>query len=216
MLHEKLQVVKKEIVEYGVLIETMVRDTMQGLLKKDATLLEKVLTEYEPKANATEIDIDEHCTALIAQFQPKARDLRAVLMILGMNKDLERMGDHCVNIAQSAQYLIERPAIKPYTDLTNMGEIVSEMLQAAINALVYEDTTSCKAVCERDDAVDELRTKIVRELISYMTNDSQTVERALHILRISGNLERIADLTTNLAEEVMYMANGHVMKHHHE
>lgn len=216
MLHEKLLNAKKEIVEFGVLIESMLKDTILGLTGKDPVLLDKVLKEYELKANEKELEIDEHCTSLIAQFQPKAKDLRTALMILGMNKDLERMGDHAVNIAQSAQYLIERPLIKPFNDLPRMAEIVGEMLKMVINSFVTEDSSLCKKVCERDDEVDALRTKILRELISYMTNDNTTVERALHLLRISSNLERIADLTTNIAEEVMYITEGRVLKHHHD
>lgn len=216
MLHERLVQLKKEVVEYAVLIENMISEAMQGLLQKDPVLLEKVIKVQEAKANEKELEIDEHCTTLIAQFQPKAKDLRTALMILGMNKDLERMGDHAVNIAQSAQYLIERPQIKPFNDLPRMGTIVSEMLKTVIDVFINEDSQLCQKVCERDDEVDDLRTKVIRDLVSYMSNDGTTIERALHISRISSNLERIADLTTNIAEEVMYITEGRVMKHHHE
>lgn len=216
MLPEKQLLIKKELVEYGVLIESMIENVMQGLLAKDALLLERTIQESERQANELELEIDEHCIALIAQFQPKAKDLRTVLMVLGMNKDLERMGDHAVNIAQSAQYLIDRPLIEPFHELPRMGALVREMLQTVLNAFVNEDKALCQKVCASDDEVDALRTKIIKDLVLCMSNDPQTIERALHILRISSNLERIADLTTNIAEEVMYMAAGRILKHHHE
>jgi phosphate transport system protein len=216
MLPEKLTELKKDLTEYGGLIEKMVQNGMDGLIRKDKKMLNDILEVYEPLANAREIEIDEKCTSLIAQFQPMAKDLRTVLMILGMNRDLERMGDHTVNIAQSALYLIERPAVKPLINLPRMGNIVNEMLRDSINAFVNEDPVLGKKVCTRDDEVDNLKAQITRELINYMSTDAGTIERALHLQRIVGNLERIADLTTNIGEDVIFMVEGKVIKHHLE
>jgi phosphate transport system protein len=214
MLAEKLMDLKKDLSEYAALIETMVEDGIRGLLQKDAGKLQNIRTKYEPRANTKEIELDEKCTSLIAQYQPKARDLRTILMILGMNRDLERMGDHAVNIARSALYLIERPQVKPLLDLPRMSEIVNGMLRDSVSAFIREDPRQDKNVCERDDEVDGLRGQILRELITYMSADVSTIERALHIIRIADNLERIADLTTNIGEDVIFMVEGKVLKHH--
>jgi len=216
MLTEKLTDLKKDLVEYAALVEAMVEDGIQGLLQKDADKLQNILSKYEPRANLKDIELDEKCIALIAQYQPKAKDLRTILMVLEINRDLERMGDHAVNVAQSALYLIERPNVKPLLDIPRMSGIVNGMLRDSINAFIQEDSLLAKNVCERDDQVDELRGQILRELITYMSADVSTIERALHIIRISGNLERIADLTTNIGEEVIFMVEGRVLKHHQE
>jgi phosphate transport system protein len=214
MLEEKILGLKKDLITYASLIEIMVRDGIEGLLKKDAKLLQDILNVHEPRANAWEVEVDEKCTSIIAQYQPRAKELRTVLMILGMNRDLERMGDHAVNIAQSALYLIEHPQVKPFVDLPRMSEIVNAMLRDSITAFIQDDSALARDVCQRDDLVDDLRTRIKRELITYMTADPATIERALHITRISANLERIADLATNIGEDVMYMVEGLVIKHH--
>ncbi|MDR2428498.1 MAG: phosphate signaling complex protein PhoU [Candidatus Margulisbacteria bacterium] len=214
MLTEKLQDLKKNLLEYAALAETMVADGIQGLLQKDETKLKNILEKHEPQANLREIELDEKCTSLLAQYQPKAKDLRTILMVLGMNRDLERIGDHAVNIAQSALYLLERPPLDPLFDLPRLSGLVNGMLRDSVDAFLQEDSALGKNVCERDDEVDELRGQILRKLIACMSSDASTIERALHIIRISGNLERIADLTTNIGEEVIFMAEGRVLKHH--
>jgi phosphate transport system protein len=216
MLEEKILNIKRELVEYAGLIEKMLAKTMEGLLKKNKKLLEEVIDKDEPKANKIEIELDDHGTGLIAQFEPRAKDLRTVLMVLKMNNDLERMGDHVVNIAESAQFLIERPPVKPYQDIPQMGETTAKMLHDGISAFINEDAVLAKQVCERDDIVDNLHDQILRELITYMSSDPTTIERALHLLRISNNLERIADLSTNIGEDVLFMVQGRVIKHHRE
>ena len=216
MLAEKLTDLKKNLAEYAALIETMVADGIDGLLRKDTEKLQDVINKYEPQANLKDIELDEQCTSLLAQYQPKAKDLRTILMILGINHALERMGDHAANIARSALFLIERPQVKPLLDLPRMSEITNGMLRDSVNSFIREDAVLAKSIEERDDQVDKLRSQILRELITYMSADVSTIERALHIIRISDNLERIADLTTNIGEEVVFMIEGKVLKHHVE
>ncbi len=216
MLSEKLNLLKRDIVDFAAVIEKMVKNGIEGLLRKDKQMLQEIIDVLEVKANNYDVQIDAACTNLIAQYEHKARDLRMTLMILKMGNDLERMGDHAVNIAQSALYLVDRPLVKPFLDLPRMSELVNEMLRDAINAFINWDSKLGKAVCERDDAVDALRDQILRELISYMTADPGTIERAMHLIRIARDLERIADLTTNIGEEVLYMVDGRVIKHHVE
>ena len=216
MLEEKLAALKKELIEFAAHVETMIEKSIKGLMRKDRALLEAVVNTDEPKANSWEIGLDELGTNLIAQFQPRARDLRTALMILKMVGHLERMGDHAVNIAESALYLIERPSVKPLLDTPRMAEEVVGMVKDSLQSFIDGDAKLATAVCERDDFVDGLANQILRELITYMSADPSTIERALHLLDISGNLERIADLSTNIGEEVIFMVEGRVIKHHHE
>jgi phosphate transport system protein len=137
-------------------------------------------------------------------------------MLLKMNNDLERIGDHAVNISQSAIALLQGPLIKPLINIPRMAQEVVSMLNDGVKAFIDGDPILAKKVCERDNIVDGLRDQILRELITYMIADTSTIERALHLLRISKNLERIADLSTNLCEEVIYLVQGRVIKHHHE
>jgi phosphate transport system protein len=135
-------------------------------------------------------------------------------MIMKMGNDLERMGDHAVNIAQSGTYLIERPPVKPYIDVPRMADLTVSMLKDSIIAFIDEDAGLAAAVCERDNQVDALRDQLFRELVTYMVSDSSTIERALHLTRVAGNLERVADLSTNICEDVIFMVKGEVIKHH--
>jgi phosphate transport system protein len=216
MLSEKMTDLKRELIEYAGLVQTMIEKSIHGLLSKERNVLLEVIEKDEPKANDWEIHIDELCTNMIAQFQPRARDLRTILMALGMNKDLERMGDHAVNIAESALYLIERPAVKPLLDIPRMAEEARAMVRDCLLSFLNEDAGLAKNVCERDDIVDGLAKQVLRELVTYMTSDSTTIERSLHLLDIAGNIERIADLSTNIGEDVIFMIEGRVIKHHKE
>jgi phosphate transport system protein len=215
MLEERMTGLKREVVGYAGLVESMVDKAISGLLQKRREVLAEVIERDEPRANALEIEMDDLCTGLIAQYEPKARDLRTILMVLKMSNDFERVGDHAVNIAESGLYLMDRPPVKPYIDIPRMAEVTIKMLRDSITAFVSEDAGLAKSVCERDSVVDDLRIQILRELITYMASDPATIERALHLIRVSGNLERIADLATNACEDVIFMVEGRVIKHHH-
>jgi phosphate transport system protein len=214
MLGEKMTTLKRELTEYATLVEHMIEQSIQGLLRREKELLLEVIEKDEVKANNFEIELDELCTQLIAQYQPKARDLRTILMILKMNNDLERMGDHAVNIAESSLFLIERPPVKPLIDTPRLAEITMKMLKDSVDAFINEDAALARAVCERDDITDGLRDQILRELITFMSSDPSTIERSIHLIRISRNLERMADLSTNIGEDVIFMVQGKVIKHH--
>jgi phosphate transport system protein len=214
MLEDRLPALKQELIEYGSLVEHMIEKSIQGLMRKESSVLNEVIDRDEPRANAFEIELDEHCTSLIAQYQPIARDLRTVLMILKMNNDLERMGDHAVNIAQSAAYLIERPSVKPLIDIPRMADEVVKMVSDSLLSFVNGDARLAQSVCERDDVIDGMARDVLRELVTYMSTDPSIIERSLRLLAIAGNLERIADLSTNIGEDVIFMAEGRVIKHH--
>ncbi len=216
MIEEKINELKARIIEYSTLVVGMVEKSIKGLVEKDSETLTSVIEKDEPRANDFEIEIDDICTTLIVKFQPKAKDLRTILMILKMSNDFERIADHAVNISESAQFLIELPLVKPLIDIPRMSEEVLEMFNDSVNALIHEDSLLAKSVCLRDEVVDALREQIIRELITYMISDPITIERSLHLMRISKNLERIADLSTNICEDVIFLVDGRVIKHHHE
>ena len=213
MLKDRMEQLKKEIIEFSLHVEKMIENSIEGLLKKDEKALSKIITEDEPIANQYENKIDEACIATIAQFEPRAKDLRTVIMIPKMNNDLERIGDLAVNIVESALYLIKRPEVKPLIDIPRMAKTTIGMLKDAIDSFMKEDVEKAKDVCQRDEIVDSLRDQILRELVVFMISDPQTIERSIHLIRISRSLERAADLSTNIAEDVIFMAEGKVVKH---
>jgi phosphate transport system protein len=214
LLGEKIKELRKELIEYATFVENMIDKSINGLLKKDREQLNEVIENDEPKANYTEIVLDKICTGMIAQYQPKAKDLRTILMALRINSDLERVADYAVNISRSALFLIERPQVKPLTDTPKMAEESVKMLKDSISSYINEDTILAQNVCERDNIVDELGNTILRELITFMVAEPATIERSLHLLKIARSLERIADLSTNICEDVIFMVEGEIIKHH--
>ncbi len=216
MLEEKLNFLKKKLLEHAFLVENMIEKCIRGLINKEKELLLNIIKDDEPKSNLLEIELDELCINLIGQYQPKAKDLRTILMILKMNNDLERIGDMAVNISESSLFIIERPMVKPLIDIPRMAEETIKMLKDSIDSFITGEVMLAKSVCERDDIVDKLRDQILRELITFMSSDSSTIERSIHLIRISRDLERIADLSTNICEDVLYIEEGRVIKHHLE
>jgi phosphate transport system protein len=214
MFEEQLTDLKRELAGCATFVEQMIERSIRGLLHNDRKLLERVVESDEPKANECENRLDELCLNLVAKYQPRARDLRTVLMALGMNKDLERMADHAVNVAEDGLFLIERPRVKPLIDIPRMAEIATGMVRDSIKSFLTEDAKLARSVCERDSIVDDLKEQVVRELVAFMTADPSTIERSIHLLNIAKNLERIADLSTNVGEDVIFMVEGRVIKHH--
>ncbi|MBC8384310.1 MAG: phosphate signaling complex protein PhoU [Candidatus Cloacimonetes bacterium] len=213
MIAKKIEELKKKIIEESQLVEEMLEKSIDGLLNKDALKLEEVFT-IERKVNKKELDIDEMCTGIIALHQPEAKNLRTILMILKMNNDLERMGDLVVNIAECSQYLIRKPFIKKLVNIPVMMEETKKMLADSIKAFINGDIILAKNVCLNDDVVDDLKDQQYRLLMTYMIDDSTTIKRAILLDKISSYLERIADLSTNIAEETVFMTKGTVIKHH--
>lgn len=214
MLQERLTDLKRELMKYSALVQEMIRESIKGLLDRDEEVLKEVIEFHEPKANDYEIELDELCTNLIAQFQPRAKDLRMILMVFRMGNDLERMGDHAVNIAESGIFLIERAEVKKLIDIPRMAEEAAAMVRDSLSSFMKEDAMLARSVCERDNVVDALQDQVRRELITHMITNSTTIERALRLADIAKNLERIADLSTNIGEDVIFMVEGRVIKHH--
>lgn len=214
MLTEKMSELKHRLIEYATLVENMIGKSIRGLMEKDEKFLKEVIEQDEPKANDFDRELDELCTILIAQFEPVAKDLRTVLMILKMNKDLERMADHAVNISESSLFLIARPSLIAVNDIRDMAKMSSTMLKDSIDAFVNENAALAREVCERDNIVDRLGDKILEETSNFIRGEHDGIKRSLHLMRIAHNLERIADLSTNICEEVIYIVEGKDIKHH--
>lgn len=216
MIEERIKSLKKEIVNYASLVESMIEESIEGLSKREKTLLESVTKEKENKANKLEMKIEEHCIEIIAQFEPRAKNLRLILMILKMNNDLERMGDHAVNIADAASFLIKQPKEESMEEILNLSNETKEMLKDSIDSFIDGDTKKAKKVCEQDDVVDELRDKIIKASVSSMCSEPDlpdSVDQKVQTIRIAKNLERIADLSTNICEDTIYMVEGRDIKH---
>ena len=214
MLAERLTNIKKKLIDYAILVENMIDKSLDGLLEREKESLVEVIEKDEVRSNKFELELDELCITCIAQFEPKARDLRTILMVMKINNDLERIADHAVNIAESSLFLIERPLVKPLMDIPRMSNIAVKMLKDSISAFISEDAELAYDVRMRDGDVDSLRDQILRELITFMSSAPATIERAFQLMRISNNLERISDLSTNISEDIIFMVQGKVIKHH--
>jgi phosphate transport system protein len=213
-LTEETSKLKKMLFEMASSVEEMIAKSIKALEENNMILAEDVIKSDE-KVNEMEIEIDNQCIRILALLHPEAEDLRTVTMIMKINNDLERIGDHAANIAKMAIYLADKPPVKPLIDIPKMAEKAIEMLQESLDSFVNKDAELAVQVCKKDDEVDALEPQIVRELVTYMISDPRTIDRALTLILIARGLERVADLATNIAEDAYYMASGKILKHHH-
>ncbi|MDP3980736.1 MAG: phosphate signaling complex protein PhoU [Chlamydiota bacterium] len=210
---DELNQLKKKLLQMSSLVEESISLSMKALVDRDSTLAENVI-QSDDAINMLEIDVDEFAIKMIALRQPEARDLRFITAILKINTDLERMGDHAVNIAERTLILLKEPLLKPLIDIPKMAELAQNMVRDCLNAFVNKDVVLAQSVCERDNNVDQLNEQLFRELLTYMMQDARNIERALNLMFVAKNIERIADLSTNISEDVIYMTEGRVIKHH--
>ena len=214
-LDHDLDRVRQTLLRMGGMVEGMVAKATQSLLDRNNQLSNEVI-EGDSEVDHLEIEIDEACHLILGTKQPTAVDLRFLVAVMKINSDLERIGDSAVNIAQSVLQLNEQPPLKPYIDLPHLSELVQAMVHKSLDAFVRRDAALAQEVCQSDDDVDGLYKQLFRELLTYMIEDPKTVSRALHLLLISRNMERIADHATNIAEDVIYYVEGRDIRHRHE
>jgi len=212
-LEEEISKLKKMLFEMATSVEEMIAKSIKALKDKNMIMAEEVI-KSDAKINDMEIDIDNQCIKILALYHPEAEDLRTVTMIMKINNDLERIGDHAVNIAEKTIYLADKPPVKPLIDIPRMADKAIEMLQESLDAFVNKDAQLAVDICKKDDEVDALEPQIVRELVTYIIADPQTIDRALTLILIAREIERVADLATNIAEDTYYIASGHTLKHH--
>ena len=210
---QELEALKGQLLLMGGHTEAIIQKSVEALKRRDPVLAEGVL-EDDKAIDRLEIDIEERCVSLLALRQPLALDLRVITAALKISNDLERMGDHAVNIASCAQRLAEVPPLKPLVDIPRMAAMADSMLRDALDAYVRRDAATARRLCRRDDEVDNLNRQIFRELLSFMMEDPSTITRAMDLILVARNLERVADLATNIAEEVVFIAEARIIKHH--
>ena len=208
---EELRALKDRVLKIGSLIEAAIRDSVKSLVERNSELARKVI-EKDRQINALDVEIDEECIRLIALRQPKARDLRFITTAMKITTDLERMGDLAENIAERAIELNEEPQLKPYIDIPRMAEIAEGMVRDSLDAFVMCSKLPYDVI-KKDDEVDNLNAQVFNELLLYMIQDPNTVTRAIKINYVSKYLERIADHATNIAEMVIYMCEGKIIRH---
>jgi phosphate transport system protein len=212
---DELDALQDKLLEMAGIVEKLVWVAIQSLERRDPKPSEWVKAE-DDRIDELEIVIDEHAMELLALQQPMARDLRQVVASLKVANDLERVGDHAVNIAKAVRRLSEAPAFPAVPEVIEMAEIARGMLGDALAAFVSRNPTNARMVCQRDEKVDNLRRSLFRILLTHMLEEPRRITPALELLLISQNLERIADLSTNIAEDVVFMVEGQSIKHHPE
>jgi phosphate transport system protein len=212
---EDLELQKTKLLEMGSLVEAAIQRSISAVTQKDRGAAEQVFVS-EARINAIEIEIDEFAINLLALQQPMAADLRLIVAALKINTDLERMGDLAVNIAQRALSLMEGPVVKAMIDIPHIAGLVQSMVRKALDAFVHRDADLARSVLASDDAVDNMRTACYHELVSFMEQDTQNIQQALALLSVTRNLERIADHSTNIAEDVLFLVKGVDVRHHAE
>jgi len=210
---EELAHVKHLLLRMGALTEAMLDAAMQALVRNDRSLLDPIFTQ-EAQVNRLQIDLDEMCLRLIALHQPTASDLRFLLAVSKINTELERLGDEAVNIAETVTQLLAEPPLKPFEIIPQMVEIANGMVKDSLHAFVSLDTERARRVLIRDDKVDHLRDQVIAELLSYMRKDSSAIGRGMDLIIVAKKLERIADHATNIAEDVIFVAEGKDVRHH--
>ena len=204
---QELAQLKEVLLRMSALAEQSVAESLKALVQRDDALARKV-DEDDGELDKLEMEIDERCIQLIALRQPKARDLRFITMTMKISSELERIGDQAVNIAHRAEELNKEPLLKPLVDIPRMAEHARGMIRDALDAFVYEKPDVARAVIQRDEIVDLLNQQLHRELTSFMIEDPHTITRALNLMSVAHNFERIGDHATNIAEEIVYLYEG--------
>ena len=210
---EKLESLRRQLIGMGAEVENQIRLAVEALVEADAAKARKVI-ERDKVIDQMEIRNDEDAIDLLATQQPVAGDLRLLVSALKINADLERIGDHAVNIAEGAERLSRFRPFKPWIDIPHMAEIARGMLKESLDAFVRKDSALALDVCKRDDILDEKNKSIIRELLTYMVENPALISASIEIMSVSKNLERVGDLATNIGEEAIYIAEGEMIKHH--
>jgi phosphate transport system protein len=209
---EELKSLREKVLKLGVMVENAIRDSVRALIERDSELAREVI-KRDHLINALDVGIDEECVRLIALRQPMARDLRFITTTMKITTDLERMGDLAVNIAERAIELNEEPLLKPFVNIPKMAEVAQSMVKDTLDAFVTGCSRLPYEVIKRDDEVDELTVRNFEELLSFMIQDPKIIPLAVKRTYIAKYLERIADHATNIAEMVIYMCKGKIIRH---
>jgi phosphate transport system protein len=209
---EELMRLKEKVLKIGAMVEEAIKNSVRALVERDSELARSVIAK-DHQVNALDVEIDEEAIRLVALRQPKASDLRFITTAMKITTDLERMGDLAVNIAERALELNEEAILKPYIDIPRMAEVARGMTRDSLDAFVSRDERLAMDVIMRDDEVDDLKHEVLKELAFFMSQDPSTVSRAMKISFVAQYLERFADHATNIAEMVIYLVQGKIIRH---
>lgn len=213
--HDRLDSLQERLLEMAGLVEELVVEASVAVLAVDPSVAPDVIAR-DDRIDEIEIEIDEQVLELLALHQPMARDLRQVMSTLKVSNDLERVGDHAVNIAKAARRLSDLAPMPAVPELAEMVDIARGMLSDALASFVSRNSGTARMVCVRDDKVDNLRNSLYRILVTHMMEEPRHISPALELLLVAQNIERIADLSTNIAEDVVFLVEGRTIKHHAE
>lgn len=212
---KELGKVNEKLIRMATLAEEMIRIAIRALIDLNATAV-KDAQDKEKEVNQLQIEIDEDVITLIARMQPVAGDLRFLITASKINGELERIADQAINICQNTAYLLKHPQLKPFVDTPIMADMAQQAVRDSLNSFIQRDIELAQKVLDSDDNLDALKEQIFRELLTYMMSDPQTIQRAMPLILISRNLEKIGDHATNIAEEAIYLVQGRDVRHRYE
>jgi|ADKJ01.1.fsa_nt_gi phosphate transport system regulatory protein PhoU len=212
LIEPRLNEIKERLLKMAEIVENMIDNSIKAIIEHNPEYL-KYVEENENIVDQMEVENESLIITTMARYQPEAKFLRMLAMDLFVNRDLERIGDHAENIKEHAQSILTKPKLKEYVDLPKMTELTIQMVQDAIKAFAENDTNLARDVIKRDDIIDALEDQIIRELYTYMVEDPSTIKVGLRLIDVVKNIERVADIATNLAEEVIYMKEGKMLRH---
>jgi phosphate transport system protein len=207
--HKKLKEIHDDLLVMGSMVEKAIELSMEALKKRDLATANRVITD-DIYINQKRFEIEEKCIQIIATQQPMAGDLRAIVSVLNIISELERIGDHAEGIAKIAILIGDEPPLKPLIDLPRMAEKTIDMLHRSLSTLAARDAATARQIATEDDEVDALYSQVYRELLTFMAEDPRTITRATRLLWVAHNLERSADRVTNICERIVYIVTGKI------
>jgi phosphate transport system protein len=211
-LDTELIAIKGKIVAMGGYVERAVEEATLALSRREKHRLQQVRI-YEDQVNKAHKEVDEACLSLLARLSPIATDLRLILAIIKINTDLERMGDQALNISYNTEHLLDIEHTFPLTDISKMEDLVRLMIKDCLDAFVKRDRILAQSVLARDDEVDDLKDKVMADMVRHITLNPADAEGAIDLILVARNLERLGDHATNIAEDVIFIATGQDVRH---
>ncbi len=214
-LQRQIETLKKKILTVGALVEEAIAKSVSSLIHRDARLAEEVIGA-DDNIDRSEVDVEEEVLKTLALHQPVAADLRFVIAVLKINSDLERMGDLARNISKKARFIARIEGFTPTVDFRDMAAKAQSMVRLSLDALVNADTATARAVRNADDEVDRMRKEIQNNLENQISIHPEDTECLVRLISVSRHLERLADMATHIAEDVIYMVEGEIVRHEHD
>lgn len=211
---EELRELNEMILKMGLQVQEMIAESVESLKNQDVAKAKEVI-DSDKRIDETELVIDDFSINLLATRQPMARDLRFITQAYRITADLERMADLAVDIAQRTEEISDQPLVKPLVDIPKLAVLSQQMVKDVLDAFVNHDVQLARSVCSRDDEVDRLKDLVYEELIEIISRDGSKAKRGIPLILVARHLERICDHATNIAEDIVYMFEGRVIKHHH-